>query len=239
MSPVTEKKVCPLPRNFGKPSPAPTTMFKKIIILNGIDEEVQTKYNSHGREYTSVGAGVRYYYTRDSLPSMTVKATPRKGSFNQVSLEVSMSLEDLVQALLKTSHPARYAVKQDRVDTIQTNFFPMGSVQDKQRTVVYLSQDKNVPLSTFVLDQECDVYLFPSTISYDRSKKAMKVRLAAIPVTSSLLLEYEVRAPEEEHDVISSIPSAELMAMRKIFLKKWLREDEVYDTEDVDSAIFG
>ena len=248
---ATNVDLTPLPK-LVIPSPAPTSWVSSTeVVMDGIENGVQVKYNAKGRQYPLTSPGTQHYYTRGALPALVLKGTVRKGNFGQIALHLSADMEDLVKILLKTSHPVRYSLQRDSVKRIQTNFFPHHSqhpreedVDDedseevqKENVVLYLSETKQVSLTCFKENQECQVYVYPSTCAYNREKQLFKCRLAAVPLSSCNSLEFTQRQFDEDKDVFLTIPQPHLSSMVELFMCKW-RHDEEYDEIAVSRAIF-
>lgn len=236
-SPAIAASLTPLPKRK-VPCPVPTVLFKNIIITDGVEEQVQVKYSNKGCEYPTVAPGTRFYYTRGALPAMVVKAKARKAQHGQLVLQLSVGMDELIKAMLTTCHPLRYAVQRDATESIRGNFYPSAGCQGEWKSIVYLKESIQWPLSSFQSDEEYEVYLFPSACAYNREKRLFKCRLDAIPVQSCGILNIAERKYDEDQDYTLDIPASELNSMVELFLLKWRQEEEEYDAAAVTRAIF-
>ena len=226
--------VMPLPK-LVIPSPLPSNLFSLEIITDGIEHQAQVKYSTKGREYAATCPGTRFYYTRGALPAVQLTATPRKGRFGQVELHLATDVESLMRVLLVSCHPLRFAVSNASIKVIQTNILPSAN----RRCIVYLSESQQVPLSSFRLDEEVSVHVYPSTCSYNREKGVFKCRLGAVSVNALDSLNFGERKFEPGHDPAFNIPPPELCAMVESFILKEKKTEEAeYDPTALTNAIF-
>ena len=208
----------PLPK-IKMPSPRPTILpGVATIITDGAAECVQAMYSKTAHDY-HVAPGNDFYYTRGDLPGMLVNGTVCEGRFGQLKLYVQASQDDLIQFFLKTSTPLRRAVRSPHINRIRSNIFP-AMYQGKSVTALYLKPTKGVP--NFPMNEECQLYLHPSTISFNREKCEFKAWLLAIP-----LMFVDSRLCERDHDTVQDLPEAELTRLVIAFLKKWSTADNV------------
>lgn len=214
----------------------PTTFFKMEVVSNGVDSGMQVKHEKKGREYPVVYPGTKFHYTKGSLPALKATATARKARFSgQVVLEVALTLETLLEVLLKTSCVVRHSTKCQNVEAFITNFSPLSSGQGQDmpsRTQLYVAGTKHVPLSSFPLDRECQVYIYPSTLSFNKEKRLLKCRLCAVPLSFLADSSCVARVFQEDHDASMEIPSSKMLLLGEGFLKKWRNTRDLDESDD-------
>lgn len=212
----------------------PTTFFKMEIVRDGLENRMQVRHDRKGREYQIVGPGTRFYYTRGAVPGLKATGTARKSNYpGQVILEVAVALETLIEFFLKTSILVRRSVKREDVKGFGTNFFPVSPGPDKaSRSHIYVANSKQMPLSSFSLDRECQVYIYPSTLSYVKDRNVLKCRLGAVPISSMSNIGCSVRDFVEVRDASMEIPDSEIALLGDGFNKKWWQSTDHHDDDE-------
>ena len=191
--------------------PAPTKLHKEIVV-DGFQEDMQLSYKSSGRSFYK--PGYKMYFPSGALPACGSTATARKDAQGQVYIELNESTEFIITNLIKTCPSLRDTLRRGRVEKIKTNFYPSRSSYGQCR--VYINgESKLVPTSSFELDVEQDVFIYPGAVSLDIDEQALKVRLTVAPI---VCIHVEPRCFHPALDAHMTLSTTELKQLTESFI---------------------
>ena len=218
----------PLPKLFVDQRPTtrledegigPDATFRKEIISDGIEQGVQVRHSSRGKQWNpqsddqGATTRIRYYYTQGPVPGLIRAGTARLGPYDQVIVDLCMNFDNVVAALLSVSPSLRQAVRNPAVKRVSTNFFPMTVSEGEGKqfcTSIYMPQS----MSDYP-GRLTDFVLYPATLSYD--KNAIKCRVAAVPFTSDKVLLRPFQTTDDQEEVSVS----HITQLLEVFKDKW------------------
>eukprot|EP00117_Sycon_ciliatum_P025321 scpid42763/ scgid21042/ len=154
------------------------------------------------------------YFPSGALPACGSTATARKDAQGQVYIELNESTEFIITNLIKTCPSLRDTLRRGRVEKIKTNFYPSRSSYGQCR--VYINgESKLVPTSSFELDVEQDVFIYPGAVSLDIDEQALKVRLAVAPI---VCINVDPRCFHRSLDAHMTLSTTELKQLTESFI---------------------
>ena len=205
---VLSSKPVPAKRRYA--SPAPTKLHKEIVV-DGFQEDMQLPYKLSGKSFYK--PGYKMYFPSGALPACGSTATARKDAQGQVYIELNESTEFIITNLIKTCPSLRDTLRSGRVEKIITNFYTSRS-SDGQCRVYINGENKLVPTSSFELDVEQDVFIYPGAVSLDTDEQVMKVRLAVAPI---ICINVEPRCFHRALDAHMALSITELKQLTESF----------------------